>query len=104
MLKIADAINKKEFREIEMIVLPLETTLGQIGAGRLQFICNLILKAFDNLRDQRILLLYQQLVEEIYAFREFSAELLGQFYGEAYVNTSKERDFDVSKNYNVVYD
>ena len=35
MLKIADAINKKEFREIEMIVLPLETTLGQIGAGRL---------------------------------------------------------------------
>ena len=47
MLKIGNTINQEDFRSLDGIITTLQTATKQIGAGRLSYICQLILEAID---------------------------------------------------------
>ena len=99
MVKVAACIDERDWSELQSLVLKLRSPFYYVGVGRLYNTCHQIYEASSLKQVERILELYQLLVEESIMYKRYSRKLLSEYFEEPYCEKASARVVAVAEGF-----
>ena len=99
MSKIANLVNDQNWTELGNLTSTLKQACGYVGASRLHFISHFIEETIREKEFEKVIPLYQQLVEECIEYKRYSRRILSDYSQIPYEESQSSRSIDISEGF-----